>query len=144
MIGILVATHGNFAEGLIHGAELLGGKQEKLLGMGLCHGDSIEEFEEKMKINIGTLDDGDGVLVLVDIAGGSPANIAFKCMRLSNKINALTSVNMPMLLEAIFSRDGISLEELCNMCIEVGKEAPAEIHKEFAELKIDDSDDEEF
>ena len=48
MVGVLIASHGGFAEGLLNGAELLVGKQEQVETLGLYHGDGIEEFTAKM------------------------------------------------------------------------------------------------
>ncbi|MFI3172436.1 MAG: PTS sugar transporter subunit IIA [Eubacteriales bacterium] len=147
MIGILVATHGTFAEGLINAVELIAGKQEKVMGIGLNHGDSIEGYEEKMVSAIQALDDGDGVLVLVDILGGSPSNCAIKCMRLENNIKALTAANMPMLVEATMIREVMTLEELSDICMATGQAGPILLNDEYTRLcaeVADDEDEEEF
>ena len=71
MVGILIATHGGFAEGLLSAVELIAGKQEKVETVGLYHGDGVDEFEGKITAAMDKLDDGDGVLVFVDILGGN-------------------------------------------------------------------------
>lgn len=101
MVGILVATHGRFAEGLLNAVELIAGKQEKTGTIGLFHGDGIWEFEDRMKMLIRELDDGDGVLVFVDILGGSPANTVMKCLSMNHEIRAIAGVNMGMLVQAV-------------------------------------------
>ncbi len=143
MIGILVATHGTFAEGLINAVELIAGKQEKVIGIGLNHGDSIDGYEEKMVNAIQELDDGDGVLVLVDILGGSPSNCAIKSIRLENKIKALTAVNMPMLVEATMIREVMTLEELCDICMATGQAGPILLNEEFERLSAEANNEEE-
>lgn len=145
MIGILVATHGGFAEGLINATELIAGKQENLMGMGLYHGDSVEAFEENMAAAIASLDDGDGVLVLVDILGGSPSNCAIRSIQLAHNIKAIASVNMPMLVEACMIRACMTLEELSNTAMATA--GPILLNEEFERLKAeaaDDDDNEDF
>lgn len=80
MIGILIATHGDFASGLLSAVELIAGKQEKVGTIGLHHEDGIEEFEQKVNNMLDDLDDGDGVLVFVDILGGTPSNVIFRSL----------------------------------------------------------------
>lgn len=143
MVGILIATHGGFGDGLISGSELLVGKQEKMASMGLYHGDSIEGFEDIMQNHIKILDDGDGVLILVDFIGGSPANTVLKCMRMENKIEALTDINMPMLVEIVSSREGATLTELTELGLDIGKMSPTLLHEEFKAMYMASEDNEE-
>lgn len=49
MVGILITTHGGFAEGLLNAVELIAGKQEKAKTIGLYHGDGIDELEHKIR-----------------------------------------------------------------------------------------------
>ena len=65
----LIATHGGFAEGILNAVELIAGKQEGVKTIGLFHGDGIDEFSDKVQTAYEELDDGDGVLVFVDIFG---------------------------------------------------------------------------
>lgn len=134
MVGILVATHGKFAEGLLNAVELIAGKQEKAETIGLCHGDGIGEFEDRIKMLIRELDDGDGVLVFVDILGGSPANTVMKCFSMEHDIRAIAGVNMGMLVQAVMMREVTDLQELCDICEEEGKKDPVLLHKRFEEL----------
>lgn len=140
MVGILVATHGRFAEGLLNAVELIAGKQEKTGTIGLFHGDGIWEFEDRMKMLIRELDDGDGVLVFVDILGGSPANTVMKCLSMNHEMRAIAGVNMGMLVQAVMMRDGTSLEDLCDICEEAGKQDPVLLHKRFEELMAEASE----
>lgn len=144
MVGILVATHGGFAEGLVNAVELIAGKQEKVKTIGLYHGDGIGEFEDKTKKLIRELDDGNGVLVFVDILGGSPANTVMKCLSMDHEIRAIAGVNMGMLVQAVMMRDGTSLEDLCDICEEAGKQGPVLLHKRYTELMAEaaETDDE--
>jgi len=144
MIGILIVTHGGFAEGLFNAVELIAGKQEKVKTIGLYHGDGIDEFSDKVKNAYEELDDGDGVIIFVDIFGGSPSNVVMKLMTEKPKIKAITGVNMPMVVEAVMSRDGSTLDELCDLCWNSRMENQVLLHEEFkamsANMNNDDND----
>lgn len=117
MIGILVVTHGMFAEGLLNAVELIAGKQEKVEVLGLHHGDGIDEFEQRVSGAYDRLEDGSGVIILTDILGGSPSNITMKLLSERNAIG-ICGVNMAMLVQAIMYRDDNGLQELEKICIE--------------------------
>ena len=133
MVGILIATHGCFAEGLLNAVELIAGKQEKAKTIGLYHGDGIEELEQKIRTAIKELDDGDGVLAFVDILGGSPSNMVMKCM---------ADVSMGMVVQAAMMRDQCSLDELTDLCEEAGNQPVVLLHKQYEEMLNDTDMDE--
>ena len=115
MIGILVVTHGNAGIELVKSSELIIGHQEKIDALSLNHGDDINELEQKVAKKSVELDDGSGVLVMVDLLGGSPCNVTGKNIKGSDNIECLTGVNLPMLIEAIASRENNSLKDLVNI-----------------------------
>lgn len=121
MIGILIVTHGDFAKGLKNAVELIAGRQELFEVIGLYHGDSIEKFYDNVSKKIDELEQGNGVLVFVDILGGSPSNTVLKLLKEKN-IKAITGVNMPMVCHAVCSRlSNVDINELFIQCLENGK-----------------------
>ena len=58
MVGILIAAHGGFAEGLLNAVELIAGEQNQVKTIGLYHGDGIDELEQKIRMAVKELDDG--------------------------------------------------------------------------------------
>lgn len=145
MVGMLIATHGGFAEGLLNAAELLAGKQEKVKAIGLYHGDGIGEFEERVLAMLDELDEGDGLMVFVDILGGSPANVVMRAISSGRNIKAIAGVNMGMMVQAVMMRESCSLEELCRTCYEAGCMPPVLLHERCEELlEADDDDNEDF
>lgn len=134
MIGILIVTHGGFADGLLNAVELVAGKQDCVKTIGLYHGDGIQIFEENVKQKIKELDTGDGVLIFTDIFGGSPTNTVMKCFSSNNQLRGMTGVNMAMLIQAVMMREGSNLDELCSLCEEVGNQAPILLHKQYQQL----------
>lgn len=136
MIGILVATHGKFAEEILKSAELIVGKQDQTLALGLHHGDSIEEFGEKVKEGIQSLEKGNGVLVFVDLFGASPYNAAALSSNklVNSKFRCVTGVSLPMILEALTMRGVYELDQLTDHCMEVGTKGIKELFKEMDKL----------
>ncbi len=119
MVGIILVTHGKFSQEILKSAELILGKQENVVTLGLNHGDSIEQLKDDVRKAIDKLEKGAGVLVLTDLFGGSPTNVTAASMKEKN-FECLTGLNMPMLIEAFSSRSTCSLEELTKKCREAG------------------------
>lgn len=141
MIGILIATHGDFASGLLSAVELIAGKQEKVGTIGLHHEDGIEGFEQKVNNMLDDLDDGDGVLVFVDILGGTPSNVIFRSLS-RKKFKAIAGVNMAMVVQAVMMRDGMSEEELYENVLEIAKQPPILLHEMYEEMQSEAEEDE--
>lgn len=121
MIGIIVMTHGSFSEEIIKSCELIAGPAERIAALKLSRNDNIDDLNRDFVEKLKELDDGDGVLVLTDLLGGSPSNIASLNLKKGGKFHTLTGINLPMLLEALINREGKNLEELAEACVEAGK-----------------------
>lgn len=136
MIGILLVTHGKFSKEILKSAELIVGKQDNILTLGLEHGDSIEVLGDRVRESIKSLENGQGVLVLADLLGGSPYNVvALNSKKISDiKFKCITGVNLPMLLEAITMREAYGLDELTLHCMEAGVTGVKELFNEINTL----------
>lgn len=121
MIGILIITHGNFGRELLKSAELIIGEQKRVKTLGLDHGDNIEDLFNRVNEYIKELEDGQGVLVLTDLFGGSPSNVVAANMENLN-FCSLTGVNLPMLLEALTMRGSLSIDKLVECSSKAGCE----------------------
>ena len=143
MVGILIATHGDFAAGLLNAVELIAGKQEKIQTIGLHHGDGIEDFENRINNALDTLYEGDGVLVFVDILGGTPSNTIFKCLG-RKKFKAIAGVNMAMVVQAVMMREGATEDELYETVLEVAKQPPILLHEMYANMTADCDEEDEI
>ena len=127
MIGIIVASHGSSAQHLIEAAEMIAGSQENLQSIGLMPDQGLEVVTQTLhQACQGLLQTTTGVLALVDLQGGTPANAA--CMLVTTYPIAIVSgVNLPMLLEVLHCRRDKTLEELTDIAIRSGKEAIRDI-----------------
>jgi len=111
MIGLVVATHGALGEALLTTAGLIVGQAAQACTVSLSQGNSAEELRELLARKIAEVDQGDGVLVMVDMFGGTPANIGMTLLA-PGRVELLTGVNLPMLLKFFTYRELYPLPEL--------------------------------
>ena len=105
MIGILIVSHGAFGESLIHSASHVLGKRPLFLRqLGVTVHDDPEAILPVGEDLIRFLDQGQGVLVLTDIYGATPSNVAAKLLR-PGRVEGVAGVNLPMLIRALTYRD---------------------------------------
>ncbi len=105
MIGILIVAHGAFGEALIHSAShVLGKRPLRVRQVGITVHDDHEAILPQALDLVRQLDDGKGVLVLTDIYGATPCNIALKLL-VPGRIEGIAGVNLPMLIRALTYRD---------------------------------------
>jgi PTS system ascorbate-specific IIA component len=105
MIGILIVSHGAFGEALIHSAShVLGKRPLRVRQVGVTVHDDPQAMLPQAQELVRQLDEGDGVLVLTDIYGATPGNIALKLLA-PGKVEGISGVNLPMLIRALTYRD---------------------------------------
>ena len=105
MIGILIIAHGTLGESLIHCAShVLNKRPTRLRQVGITAQDDPLQLLPQARKLVKELDEGDGVLILSDMYGGSPANIAAKLL-IPGKVEGVAGVNLPMLIRVLNYRD---------------------------------------
>jgi mannose PTS system EIIA component len=105
MIGIFLITHGSYGEALLQNvSHVLNKRPAQVMQLGLISQDDPLDMLPMAREMLALVDKGDGVLILTDIFGASPANLALKLLE-RGRIEGLTGVNMPMLLRALTYRD---------------------------------------
>jgi len=105
MIGILLITHGTLGESLIHCAShVLNKRPTRLKQLSITAQDDPFNLLPQARTLVKELDDGDGVLILTDMYGGSPANIGAKLIA-PGRIEGVAGVNLPMLIRVLTYRD---------------------------------------
>jgi mannose PTS system EIIA component len=101
MIGILIISHGSLGNSLVHCANhVMGYKAPHLMDLSITINDDPDVVEEKARTLIEQLDGGDGVLMLCDICGATPCNIATRLVA-PGRVECLAGVNLPMLVRAL-------------------------------------------
>lgn len=121
MIGILLLSHGDMAKGMIHSLNFLYGQAEGLRALCLYPEHSPEEFDRLLLDAVEQVDNGDGVLILTDIYGGTPSNRALLLAATRPDVEVIAGMNLPMLLVAVNSREYCSMAELCDEMLEEAK-----------------------
>jgi mannose PTS system EIIA component len=97
MIGKLILTHGGLARELLSAAQTISGRLSNFEAVSLDWNDGIEEAKAQISAAIERLDQGQGVLILTDMYGGTPCNVATAFQQVG-KVEILTGVNLPMVL----------------------------------------------
>lgn len=122
MIGIIVAAHGRLATELIATAELILGALPRVAACNVSPALSPQAMEEELHHAVQALDEGEGVLVLSDLVGGTPCT---RSMALCQKarVEVLTGVNLPMLLKAHSLRSRLALRPLAQQVTESASSA---------------------
>ena len=123
MTGIIVTGHGKFPEGILSAISLVAGKPDNTAAVNFEMGQSSEDLKDSMARAMESLE-GDEVLILADLVGGTPFNTAaaLKAERADKKIKVIAGVNMAALVEAVFSRTMYGLDELAAALLTAGKE----------------------
>jgi mannose PTS system EIIA component len=120
MVGIVVVSHGSFAKALISSAQGLIGRLKKIKGVTIRPRDTQKKVRDRIRREIAELDDGDGVLILTDVLGGTPTNIAMPLLEREN-VEVVTGVNVPMLMTVSSYRKGKSLSEIASLVKQSGR-----------------------
>lgn len=121
MIGIVIAAHGHLAEELANTAREIVGELPHVSTCSVAPGCSLEELRERIKQAVRSVDDGDGVLLLADLLGGSACTQSL-VLCAKEKLEVLTGVNLPMLLKANSLRLAMpKLHELAELLAQYGQ-----------------------
>ena len=114
MIGVIIATHGEFGNALLDTLRMILGDTEGIESLSLLSEDSMETFMAKMDKALNQVDpNAAGALVLVDMLGGTPFNVSVQLAQ-KRKIEVVTGVNLPMLIKISSHRDESDLKFLAS------------------------------
>jgi PTS system ascorbate-specific IIA component len=121
MIGILLITHGSYGEALVQNAcHVLNKRPVQLHQLGVAAQDDPLDLLPLARDLLGLVDNGKGAVILTDIFGASPANLALKLLE-PGRIEGIAGVNLPMLLRAITYREK-GMETLLTRAIGGGRD----------------------
>ncbi len=120
MIGVVVISHGRLSTELLCAAEAIVGKIENSIAVDIDPKTGMDEIRLALEGAIRTVDLGKGVLVLVDMFGGTPSNIALSFLG-THPVEVVTGVNLPMMLKLPACRGTMPLPELARYIQEYGQ-----------------------
>lgn len=120
MIGLVLVTHGNLANEFVAAMQHVVGPQENIATVCIGPDDDMEVRRQEILDKVGSVDTGKGVIVLTDMFGGTPSNLAISIMDKA-KVEILAGVNLPMLIKLASLRKEKSLKESVMGAQEAGK-----------------------
>ncbi|MFW6012151.1 MAG: PTS sugar transporter subunit IIA [Acidobacteriota bacterium] len=97
MIGTLILSHGSLADELLAAARTIAGGLDGFRAVSLDWSDGFDEAQTKIREALAVLDQGEGVLILTDMFGGTPCNVALTFLQ-PGKVEIVTGVNLPMVV----------------------------------------------
>ncbi|MCC7036750.1 MAG: PTS sugar transporter subunit IIA [Alphaproteobacteria bacterium] len=120
MIGIVIVTHGRLAEEFISVMEHIVGPQKQIEAVCMGPEDDMEKKRQEIITKTASVDSGKGVLILTDMFGGTPSNLAISITQ-DKKIEALAGINLPMLIKLASVRQTETLSQAALSGQEAGR-----------------------
>ncbi len=120
MIGVVLVTHGRLAEELIAAMEHVVGPQENVASICIGPDDDMEERRQQILDGIARVDKGDGAILLTDMFGGTPSNLAISVIEKAN-VEVIAGVNLPMLIKLAGVRTDNTLKDAASQAKDAGR-----------------------
>jgi PTS system mannose-specific IIA component len=120
MIGIVIITHGNLAREFRSVLEHVVGPQSQIAAIAITPDDDMEERREAILRAMKSVDTGDGLVLLTDMFGGTPSNLAISAMNGAN-VEVIAGVNLPMLIKLARVREESHLREAADAARDAGQ-----------------------
>jgi PTS system mannose-specific IIA component len=120
MIGLVLVTHGRLAEEFVVAMEHVVGKQEAIATICIGPEDDMEERRADIASAIGDVDAGRGVILLTDLFGGTPSNLAISLLE-TGRVEVIAGINLPMLIRLGGARKTMKVTEAVAAAREAGR-----------------------
>jgi PTS system mannose-specific IIA component len=120
MIGMVLVTHGRLAAEFIAALEHVVGPQRQVAGVCIGPEDNMEARRQEIIDRIGECDSGQGVVLLTDMFGGTPSNLAISVIDRAN-VEVIAGVNLPMLIKLASARNSMPLAQAVVAAQEAGR-----------------------
>ena len=123
MIGIVIVTHCKLGDALIEAAEfIIGSRPEALESVSIDLNENAEKLRNKISQGIKNVNGREGVLILTDMFGGTPSNLSYSFLE-EGRIEVLSGVNLPILIQAASMREKMKLDEFAANLESFGKKS---------------------
>ena len=120
MIGLVLVTHGRLAEEFVAALEHVVGPQRQIGTVSIGPDDDMEQRRDEVQVKISEMDTGEGVILLTDMFGGTPSNIAISFLDEAN-VEVVAGVNLPMLIKLASVRVAGPLSAAAEAAMEAGR-----------------------
>lgn len=112
MIGIVIVTHSELGDALVGAAEfIIGNRPESIESISIDLSENAEKLRQKIDRGIKQVMGEEGVIILTDMFGGTPSNLAYSFLE-EGRIDVLSGVNLPILIQAVNMRKKLKLDQL--------------------------------
>jgi mannose PTS system EIIA component len=108
MIGLILVTHGRLAEEFIHAMEHVVGHQDDVVAVCIGPNDDMEARRSEIRKAIKAVDSGEGAIILTDLFGGTPSNLAISLLQ-AGRVEVLAGINLPMLIRLATARKSMDV-----------------------------------
>lgn len=122
MVGFIITGHGEFASGLLSSIHLIVGKPERVETVDFLESDTVESLKLKLEKTVQNMG-AEEIIFFTDLMGGSPFKAAVELSQIIGSAQVIAGSNLPMIMENIFAREEVCLEDLVHRCLESGKNA---------------------
>ncbi len=119
MIGMVLVTHGRLADEFIAATEHVVGAQDNIRAVCIGPDDDMEQRREEIKTAVLDVDKGAGVVLLTDMFGGTPSNLAISLLD-KDKVEVIAGINLPMLIKLASVRASATLEDAVKSAKDAG------------------------
>ena len=120
MVSALVVTHGHLGRELVAAAEMIVGEISHIQSVSVGWHDDVNDARKDIEKRIAEVESGQGVLILTDMFGGTPSNIAFS-FHDPGKVDVVTGVNLPMIIKIASQKGGDTLDSLAGIVRDQGR-----------------------
>lgn len=120
MIGMILVTHGKLAEEFVHAMEHVVGRQEAVATVCIGPNDDMERRRQEIAEAIAAVDTGEGAIILTDLFGGTPSNLAISLMQ-AGRVEVIAGINLPMLIRLAKARGCMGVAEAAAAARDAGR-----------------------
>ncbi len=120
MVGALVVSHGHLAQELVASAEMIVGEISHIQAVSIGWHDDVNDARREIERRLAEVDTGTGVLLVTDMFGGTPSNIAYSFHE-PGKVDIVTGANLPMIIRIAGQKEGEKLDALARAVRDQGR-----------------------
>jgi len=120
MIGMILVTHGRLADEFVHAMEHVVGEQSAVVTVCIGPNDDMEARRAEIRRAIREVDSGDGAIILTDLFGGTPSNLAISLME-AGKVEVIAGINLPMLIRLAGARKAMTITDAVAAARDAGR-----------------------
>lgn len=120
MIGMILVTHGKLAEEFVHAMQHVVGRQEAVATVCIGPNDDMERRRKEIADAVKKVDSGQGVVILTDLFGGTPSNLAISLMK-AGHVEVIAGINLPMLIRLAKARNSMSVRDAAKAARDAGR-----------------------